>query len=163
MAAPSYGGSSYEAPRPTYSAPAVTYHQPQTYVAPRPVYQAPTYVQPTYAAPVYEDSYETPSYYSNFYAPIYSINSNPKGKGEKKGNQKNNNIIRSSYDSGYGVSDGDYGKGTPYYASNYYTCVQNDNGNNGKGRGKGNRNGIANLAGLLGGCNQNGGLGQLSH
>ena len=109
----------------------------------------------TYVAPAYKDSYESPSYSSNVYVPIYSINSNPRRKGDdnKKGNQKNMNLIRSSYDSGYGVTDGGYGKGTPYYTSNYYTCVQNDNGNNGKGRGKGRRAGLSNLAGLLGGCN----------
>jgi len=66
------------------------------------------------------------------------------------------NLIKSSYDSGYGVTDDGYGKGTPYaYASNYRACVQTDNGNNGKG--KGNRGGLSNLAGLLGGCNKLGG------
>lgn len=85
------------------------------------------------------------------------MNSNPTNRNNNNRNhQLNNNIIKNSYYSDYGYKKDDYGygKGSPYYSSKYYNCVQNNNNLN---RNTNNNNGIGNLLGLLGGCNDNGG------
>jgi len=90
--------------------------------------------------------YGVGNYYSNHYAPIYSINTNShKGRGLHKKSQDNNNlIIRNGYDTSYGgqtgyYNNGGYGGDNSYgydYYKNHYAPVYAIN-NYGQNKGKG--------------------------